>query len=132
MDCLAYGFGEQQSWHSLVAGGLGGSLAFSEFSSVNLQVNLYLLSRVLSALWGTLSEETGILVADDPQRCAFPLFGAVVWALALWLLDHAPSKLQPSLRAAMEFVFHEPIKGRGKGSLLAEPTRGILAPSSGG
>lgn len=36
-----------------------------------------------------------------------PLFGAVVWAIVMWLFEHEPATLQPSLRSSMEYLYHD-------------------------
>ena len=37
----------------------------------------------------------------------WPWFGALVWGIVLWLFEHEPDTLQPSLRASMDYLYHD-------------------------
>ena len=43
------------------------------------------------------------LLSVDPM----PIFGAVVWGIVLWLFEHEPQSLQPSLQQSMEYLYHD-------------------------
>ena len=47
-----------------------------------------------------------------------PLFGAMVWAIVLWLFEHEPESLQPSLRASMDYLYHDSNAWTGLKTLL--------------
>ena len=34
-------------------------------------------------------------------------FGALVWAIVLWLFEHEPETLQSSLRSSMTYLYHD-------------------------
>ena len=47
-----------------------------------------------------------------------PLFGAAVWAVVLWLFEHEPESLQPSLRASMDYLYRDSNAWTGLKTLL--------------
>ncbi len=86
------------------------SLARFKGSRSILQINLYLLSRILYALV-QLCAERGYLPrpqSPDPgQPAAFPWFAAVVWGVVLWLFEYHKPHLQPSLQSSMTYLYHD-------------------------
>lgn len=74
------------------------------FPALYVQINLYLLSRILMGLCKT-GVSQGIIPA--PKRDPFPLFGAVVWAIVLWLFEYHQSSLQPSLQSSMTYLYKD-------------------------
>ncbi|XP_065179490.1 peroxisomal membrane protein 4-like [Sycon ciliatum] len=96
--------GVQFQWHSLLAGFLGGYAVFGENNKINQQINLYLLSRIIMGLC-KVGVDQGFIPA--PRSDPFPLFGALVWAIVLWLFEHHRSTLQPSLRASMTYLYKD-------------------------
>lgn len=69
-----------------------------------LQINMYLLSRILFGLT-RLGIEKGYV--KDPKIETFPLFAAVVWGVVLWLFEYYPHTLQTSLRNSMTYLYHD-------------------------
>lgn len=65
---------------------------------------MYLLSRILFGLT-RLGMEKGYI--KDPKIDTFPVFGAVVWAIVLWLFEYHPHTLQNSLRNSMTYLYHD-------------------------
>lgn len=64
------------------------------------QINLYLLSRITTALV-RLANQQGYLPSPSslcPSLSAFPLFAAVMWGLVMWLYEGHLALLQPSLQ----------------------------------
>eukprot|EP01013_Petalomonas_cantuscygni_P010409 TRINITY_DN23495_c0_g1_i1.p1 TRINITY_DN23495_c0_g1~~TRINITY_DN23495_c0_g1_i1.p1 ORF type:complete len:204 (-),score=37.40 TRINITY_DN23495_c0_g1_i1:76-687(-) len=93
--------GKQHHTHFLLAGFLGGGFVFGERNEVNMQINLYLLSRITQGLARLAVEKLDV---QAPQR-SFQLFGASVWAIVMWLFySHKPT-LQPSLQASMTQLY---------------------------
>lgn len=72
--------------------------------SLLLQINMYLLSRLLFALC-RLGVEKGYVpkLRWDP----FPLHTAVIWGLVLWLFEYHRSTLQPSLQSSMTYLYED-------------------------
>ena len=96
--------GRRRQWHALLTAGLVGYVVFGENNSVNMQINLYLLSRVLVGLART-AVNSGML--PEPTFPVFPWFAAGVWALVLWLFEHHQRTLQPSLQQSMTYLYHD-------------------------
>ncbi|RXM91898.1 Peroxisomal membrane protein 4 [Acipenser ruthenus] len=100
--------------HSFLAACLGGWLVFGENNNINsqefykalpsLQINMYLLSRILFGL-SRLAVEKGYI--PQPKKDPFPLFAALVWGIVLWLFEYHPHTLQPSLQSSMSYLYHD-------------------------
>ncbi|XP_059415485.1 peroxisomal membrane protein 4-like [Carassius carassius] len=90
--------------HSFLAACVGGWLVFGENNNINSQINMYLLSRILFAL-SRLAVEKGFV--PQPRKDPFPLFGALVWGIVLWLFEYHPHTLQPSLQSSMNYLYHD-------------------------
>jgi len=74
-----------------------------------IQINMYLLSRILFGLC-RLGSEKGYLPSSDPKkggRVWFPLFGATVWGVVLWLFEYHRNTLQPSLQSSMTYLYDD-------------------------
>ncbi|XP_057637668.1 peroxisomal membrane protein 4 [Chionomys nivalis] len=96
--------GETHQMHSFLAAFLGGLLLFGKNNSVNSQINMYLLSRLVFALC-RLGVEKGYIpkLRWDP----FPLHTAVIWGLVLWLFEYHRPTLQPSLQSSMTYLYED-------------------------
>eukprot|EP00051_Salpingoeca_urceolata_P031638 m.494946 g.494946 ORF g.494946 m.494946 type:complete len:203 (-) comp42424_c0_seq1:228-836(-) len=90
---------------SFVAAGLAGATVFGENNPINMQINLYLLSRVMAALVRVLDQRGMFSALSSPVW--FRLFGAGVWAFALCLFEMRPETLQKSLQSSMEYLYHD-------------------------
>lgn len=69
-----------------------------------VQINLYLLSRILYGL-AKLSVKRGYVPA--PKGEVFPWFAAIVWGIVLWLFEYEQDTLQPSLKSSMTYLYHD-------------------------
>ena len=93
--------------HALAAGAVGGYCVWSNYSSVNFQIVLYLLSRVgvalvkLAASHGLLGSKLSSLSFAD----TYPYLATTTWALVLWLYEFHPSLLHPSLASSMRTLY---------------------------
>uniref|UniRef100_A0A914WG01 Peroxisomal membrane protein 4 n=1 Tax=Plectus sambesii TaxID=2011161 RepID=A0A914WG01_9BILA len=96
--------GRKKEWHSFVAAFIMGYFVFGKNNGVNMQINLYLLSRIMVGL-ARLAVQKGVL--PEPQGAVFPWFAAVVWGVVLWLFEHHQSVLQGSLQASMTYLYHD-------------------------
>jgi len=87
--------------HYLLSGFVGGSIVFGDNNPINMQINLYLLSRVLMALVRLFVQTANI----TPPAQSFRMFAATVWALVMWLFYCHPTLLQPSLHKSMKTLY---------------------------
>ncbi|XP_067936354.1 peroxisomal membrane protein 4-like isoform X3 [Watersipora subatra] len=96
--------GKPKQYHSAIAAFVGGYIVFGKRTSVNEQINMYLLSRILFGLT-RLGIEKGYV--RDPKVETFPIFAAIVWGIVLWLFEYYPNTLQSSLRSSMTYLYHD-------------------------
>ncbi|KAK2147314.1 hypothetical protein LSH36_560g00004 [Paralvinella palmiformis] len=96
--------GKPAEYHSFISALIGGYLIWGKYNKVNEQINLYLLSRILYGLI-KLGVERGYI--PKPKGDSFPIFGALVWGIVLWLFEHHQHTLQPSLQSSMTYLYHE-------------------------
>lgn len=94
-------------WHAAVAGGVGGYLVWGRYSSVNFQIVMYLLSRVVISVARVLAAKGYAPFAQHKFQHVYPLLAAGVWASVMWLFENEPATLHPSLRRSMEFLYDE-------------------------
>jgi peroxisomal membrane protein 4 len=75
--------------HALAAGALGGYCVWTNYSSVNFQIVLYLFSRVLIALVRLAAQQQllGEKLSAIDFETAYPYLAAGTWALVLWLYE---------------------------------------------
>ncbi|XP_003384961.2 PREDICTED: peroxisomal membrane protein 4-like [Amphimedon queenslandica] len=90
--------------HNFIGGLMGGYLVFGTNNKVNMQINLYLLSRVTIGL-ARLAVKKQLI--PEPQFNTFPLFAAIVWGLALTLFEYHTDVLQPSLQNSMTYLYRD-------------------------
>ena len=83
-------------------------LTWANYSSVNYQILLYLVSRVLVALvklWSKKGFDSCTSQVHFKQ--AYPYLACATWALVMWLFEYHPELLHPSLSASMEELYHD-------------------------
>ncbi|XP_064635305.1 peroxisomal membrane protein 4-like [Lineus longissimus] len=95
---------EKSQIHAFIAAFIGGWLVFGQYNKVNEQINLYLLSRILYAL-AKLAVKNGYI--PQPKNAPFPLFGAIVWGVVLWLFEYERDTLQNSLTSSMTYLYDD-------------------------
>eukprot|EP00731_Ephydatia_muelleri_P012624 Em0006g1518a len=83
---------------------LTGYVVFGENNPVNMQVNLYLLSRITAGFARVLVKKRYI---PEPQFKVFPWFAAFVWAMVLCLFEYHPETLQSSLQNSMNYLYRD-------------------------
>jgi len=93
-------------WHTAAAGAIAGGLFWSENNPVNVQVLLYLLSRVLSALAFVYMEKNQVKAPSN----AFRIYAATIWAAIIFLFYNYPQTLQTSLASSMNYIYLESSK----------------------
>ncbi len=110
----------RSQWHTLVSAFCVGYFVFGEYNGVNmqvsswsascinscqsLQINLYLLSRILLALSRLAVQRRFIRRPNTP---VFRWFAAAVWGVVLWLFEYHKPMLQPSLQHSMTYLYHD-------------------------
>ncbi|KAI9228584.1 MAG: peroxisomal membrane protein 4-like protein [Piptocephalis tieghemiana] len=92
---------KELSFHSFLAGLIGGYLVFGEDNSINQQMILYLFSRVMVGLV-KIPVKHGAL--PNP-KASFSIFAALTWAAVMWIFRHERDTLQPSLQASMQYLY---------------------------
>uniref|UniRef100_A0A8R1DGK0 Peroxisomal membrane protein 4 n=1 Tax=Caenorhabditis japonica TaxID=281687 RepID=A0A8R1DGK0_CAEJA len=95
---------QKKPWHSFVAAFLMGYYVFGTNNAVNMQINLYLLSRVVVGLVKLAASEQ---IISQPKFPVFPWFAAAVWGIVLWLFEFHPEVLQGSLQKSMTYLYHD-------------------------
>jgi len=101
---LAQTQGTSREWHSAVSAALVGYFVFGENNSVNMQINLYLLSRIVVGL-SRLAVKKELI--SEPTGPVFPWFAAAVWGIVLWLFEYHQEVLQTSLQSSMSYLYHD-------------------------
>jgi peroxisomal membrane protein 4 len=92
-----------QPWHAALMGAVCGALFWGDRSPVNVQVNMYLLSRILSGFIHLYLEKQKV----TPSPVAFKLYAATMWACVMYLFFHHPQVLQVSLQSSMNYIYHD-------------------------
>lgn len=65
---------------------------------------MYLLSRILVGLVRIAQQKN---IVPKTNFSVFPLFGALVWAIVLWIFEYHQDVLQPSLQSSMNYLYHD-------------------------
>ncbi|KAK3675624.1 hypothetical protein LTR78_004708 [Recurvomyces mirabilis] len=122
--------GKEESFHTFLAGLVGGYWVFGHgrgaSSSVNQQIVIYVFARVVlaaaklavqppgdnSLVGGSYGGHggKGLLGLTGTQlemvrRNSWPVFASLSWASVMWLFRFYPEMLQPSLRSSMTYIF---------------------------
>ena len=93
--------------HPFLAATVVGYFVWGKYSSVNYQICMYLLSRVIIALVRLASERGWPVFKDCSFTSVYPPFAALTWGAVLYLFEYHPEKLHPSLTRSMEFLYHQ-------------------------
>ncbi|KAK6751799.1 hypothetical protein RB195_003303 [Necator americanus] len=96
--------GHPREWQSFVAGAIVGYFVFGDDNSVNMQVNMYLLSRITIGLAKLLVKKE---VIPQPKFKVFPVYAAFCWGVVLWLFEHYTDVLQGSLISSMTYLYKD-------------------------
>ena len=94
--------GKGSKYHSLIAGSSVGYVIFRKKTSVNNQIILYLLARVLVGAGEKLTKQEII-----PKMKFYPILVALVWGLVMYLFEDDKKNLQPSLAQSMTFIYKD-------------------------
>lgn len=72
-------------------------------SNVHLQMMMYMLSRVLCALYNVVVSRANLKVPSFMYR----VYMGVLWAATVIVLSVSPTALQSSMRQSLEYIFYE-------------------------
>ncbi|CBH13969.1 peroxisomal membrane protein 4, putative [Trypanosoma brucei gambiense DAL972] len=99
--------GRQRPWHSVVAGFIIGCLYWGEQGAVTVQMSMYILSRILSALFFILMERLAVTTSVHPPPWAFRLYSGVLWMFVMPLFLYHREALQPTMRTSMQYIYED-------------------------
>lgn len=77
-----------------------GYAVWGNFNSVNYQVTLYLLSRIIAGAVNAHDDKDG-----NSKPRGYRLMCVVVWASVMYLFERKPEALQYGLKSSMEEVY---------------------------
>jgi len=97
--------GKSKPVHAFIAAALVGYTFFGSYNAVNMQVSLYLFSRIALAISKTIMNRDA--VASKSSFQIYPWCSAVLWGLALYMFENHPVSLQPSLKKSMVYLYHD-------------------------
>ena len=89
-------------YHSLIAGSAVGYVVFRKKTSVNNQIILYLLARILVGAGEKLTKLEII-----PKMKFYPILASLMWGLVMFLFEDDKTNLQPSLANSMTFIYKD-------------------------
>lgn len=101
--------GKKEPWQVFISAFTAGYLVFGENNAINMQITMYLLSRIIFGL-ARLGADKGYLPSGDPAKNGkdpFPWFTALMWGLVLWLFEYHRHTLQPSLKSSMTYLYDD-------------------------
>jgi peroxisomal membrane protein 4 len=97
-----------KSWHSFLAGLVCGGYVWGDNNPVNMQINMYLLSRILQGFLNLYLQKNGTgKLPLIPSGRGFRVFGAMMWACVMWLFYTNSKLLQGSLASSMNYLYRE-------------------------
>ena len=88
-------------YREIIPGFIFGALVFGDHF-LSQQVVMYLLSRNIYGLVGTLNETYGLTWFSGYNQ---KFVAGLNWSIVMWLFYHYPKNLQSSLRTSMEYLY---------------------------
>lgn len=89
-------------WSAFLSAFAVGYVVFHERNSINEQIILYLLARIVVGLARYAQKRDWL---PQPKRPVFPWFAALIWGIVLWLFECHRETLQPSLTRSMVYLY---------------------------
>ena len=89
--------------HAAVAGAIGGALCWGEATPVNVQINMYLLSRIISGFLFLFANN----IKYNLPAPAFRVHASLMWASVMYLFYCHPEVLQGSLQSSMKYIYKD-------------------------
>lgn len=106
------------SHHALLAGAMGGYIVWGKYSSINYQIVLYLMSRVVvgvlkrllfylptSTPHQQLLERNSNKFTTNYRNYVYSFSAAAVWGAVMMLFEDCPEVLHPSLKNSMDEIY---------------------------
>lgn len=97
----------ERTRHAAIAGAIGGYFIWGDYSSINYQVVLYLMSRIITGAVSLAREKE--IAPFNWKICDFdtvyPIKAAIVWGTVMALYESSPHVLHPSLKKSMDEVY---------------------------
>jgi peroxisomal membrane protein 4 len=90
-----------------IAGGLVAHFVWGRYSTINYQILLYVLSRVVISVGRLLSAKGVPPFSWFTFEDAYPTLSVAVWAAVMVLFEFEPNLLQGSMRRSMEMLYHQ-------------------------
>lgn len=101
---LRYLQGTTRVWHNALAGFLIGSLFWGDPNNgVHIQMMMYMLARVVCALYQLFASKCAIAVPP----VAYRVYMGCLWCLTILFLMYSPDKLQASMTQSLEYIFKD-------------------------
>lgn len=97
----------EQPHHAFLAGAIGGYIVWGRYSSLNYQLVLYLVSRILVGCF-KLAKQRGIPPFSWRKLTftkTYPWAAAGIWGTVMVMFEECPEILHPSLRRSMEEIY---------------------------
>ena len=94
--------GKGSKYHSLIAGSSVGYVVFRKKTTVNNQIILYLMGRMLVGAGEKLVKQEII-----PKMKYYPIFVSLIWGVIMFLFEDDKKNLSPSLGSTMTFLYRE-------------------------
>ena len=104
LGVLAKLLGGRAQWHTMLMGFICGFVFWGDRSPVNVQVNMYIFSRIVSGLVHLYLESNSI---SQQQPTAFKVYAGLIWAIVMWLFYYHPQVLQVSLQSSMTYIYKD-------------------------
>lgn len=96
--------GGAQKWHTAVGGFLIGFIVWNDPNNhVHIQMMMYMLSRVISALYHLVA--TRRFNGAEAPKYAFRVWMGLLYAITMLLLTNAPDTLQGSMAQSLDYIF---------------------------
>lgn len=103
MVCLLNNLrGSSSKYHSFISGSAVGYVVFRKKTSVNNQIILYLLARILVGAGEKLTKQEVF-----PKMKFYPILASLVWGVVMFLFEDDKKNLQPSLSNSMTFLYKD-------------------------
>lgn len=93
--------------NSAVAGGIAGYIMFSEETNVNVQIVLYLFSRVLTSGIYLLYKNGIIPKLGILEKASFTVLTCFSWGMVMYLFEKRKETLQTSLIHSMTLLYKD-------------------------
>ena len=102
-----------QGLHAFVSGAIVGTYVWGSNNAINMQINLYLLSRIMMGFGrifiSKLHEYKVRPTADAPNN-TFKTFACLAWGFVMYLFYEHPKLLQESLQSSMKYIYQDSTK----------------------